>query len=190
MRMLVHSYRHLIGLLVTIIQCCPVSAYAADSVIRNAATCLDKGDLNNKLSPFDLYKSIAICIDSEKFEPAVFMYAMAGAFGRYDTLRVADKSAHLAAKALPMLTFGSLPKEKVNAFQTLVKKTLGNDSTRGEYCAKITRIGPPDYFPSYMLQHGLGAFTGINNNQQFVISFDPNAAWPQAVKDYLQCPVI
>lgn len=186
--MLIHSHRHFVSVLVAIFQCCAISAYAADSTTVNATACLDRDNLSNKLSPFDLYKSIASCIASENFEPAVFMYAMAGAFGRFDTLRVADKSAHQATKVLPMLTFGSLPKDKVSAFQARVRKTFGDDSTRGQYCAEIERIGPPDYFPSYMLQHGMGAFTGANGKQPFVVPFDAKAAWPRAVKDYLQCP--
>jgi hypothetical protein len=163
-------------------------ALGANVANESAVLCLDKSKLSNKLSPFDLWKSIASCISSESYDQGVFMYAMAGAFGRFDTLRVADESAHQATKALPMLAFGSLPKDKVAAFKARVQQTLGNESTRKTYCVEVERLGPPDYYPSYMIQHGLGALSGANSNKPFVVPFEPKVAWPRAVKEYLRCP--
>ena len=183
-----HLHRHLFLGLVVAFLCGAVPALGADVAQESTVLCLDKSKLNSKLSPFDLWKSIATCISSENYDQGVFIYAMAGAFGRFDTLRVADKSGHQAAKALPMLVFGSLPKDKVAAFQAHVQQTLGNESTRKTYCAEIESFGPPDYFPSYMIQHGLGAFTGANSNKPFVVPFEPKVVWPEAVKEYLLCP--
>jgi len=180
--------RHLLlGLLATFL-CSALPALGSDVAQGTPVSCLDKSKLSSKLNPFDLWKSIASCISSEQYDEAVFIYAMTGAFGRFDTLRVADKSAHQATKVLPMLTFGTLQKDKVAAFQARVQQTLGNDSIRATYCTEIESFGPPDYFPSYMLQHGLGAISGANDSQPFVVPFDPKSAWPQAVKEYLQCP--
>ena len=53
--------------------------------------------------------------------------------------------------------------------------------------AEIRRIGPPDYVPHYMIQHGMGAFMpdkgdGLN------AAFDGAMAWEQALTSYLHCP--
>lgn len=180
--------RHLSLSLLAVFLCSTLPALGAGFTQGAPVSCLDKSKLSSKPNPSDLWKSIASCISSESYDEAVFMYAMAGTFGRFDTLRVADKSAHQATKVLPMLAFGTLQKDKVAAFQARVQQILGNDSIRATYCAEIESFGPPNYFPSYMLQHGLGATSDSNNSQPFVVPFDPKAAWPKAVKEYLQCP--
>lgn len=183
-----HLNRDLFSGLLIVFLCGSPPAAWADVVQENAVLCLDKSKLSGKMSPLDLWKSIASCISSENYDQGVFMYAMAGAFGRFDALRVADQSAHQATKVLPMIVFGSLPKDKVEAFQARVQQTLGDELTRKTYCAEIESLGPPDYFPSYMIQHGLGAFTGASGDQSFVVPFEPKVVWPQAVKEYLLCP--
>ena len=165
-----------------------VSSRGAGSAQNTSVACLDKTELSNKLNPFDLWKSIASCISAERYDEGVFMYAIAGSFGAFDKLRVADESAHEAAQVLPMGTFASLPGDKVAAFKARVQQTLGDASKRGAYCKEIESIGPPDYFPTYMIEYGLGAFPGTNKTQPLVVPFDPHIAWPQAVKQYLRCP--
>jgi hypothetical protein len=145
------------------------SAPASNALDAAGPGCVGKEKLTNKLTPVDLYRGISTCIEQENFEPGVFMYAMAGAYGRFDTLRVADESAHQAAKILPQI--------------------LGNDAKRASYCSEVERIGPPAYFPSYMVQHGLGALTGAKNGEAALVpSFNREVAWKQAVMGYLQCP--
>jgi hypothetical protein len=150
--------------------------------------CIEKDGLSNKLSPVVLWKSIVACIVSGYDEVAIYTYALAGAFARFDTMRVADRTAHQAAQAVPMLAFSLLPKEQVAKFQARVQQTLESEETRKAYCSEIESLGPPDYVPNYMLQHGLGAFPGANNKEPFVVPFDPKAAWPMAVTEYLLCP--
>ena len=165
------------------------SAPASNALDAAGPGCVGKEKLTNKLTPVDLYRGISSCIEQEKFEPGVFMYAMAGAYGRFDTLRVADESAHQAAKILPMLAFESGNKDKVAAFKAQVGQILGDDAKRAGYCSEVERIGPPAYFPSYMVQHGLGAMTGAKNGEAALVpSFNPKVAWKEAVLGYLQCP--
>lgn len=167
----------------------PAPAPASNALDTPGPGCVGKEKLTNKLTPVDLYRGISSCIEQEKFEPGVFMYAMAGAYGRFDTLRVADESAHQAAKILPMLAFESGSKDKVAAFKAQVGQILGNDAKRAGYCSEVERIGPPAYFPSYMVQHGLGAVTGAKNGEAALVpSFNPEIAWKKAVVGYLQCP--
>jgi len=116
------------------------------------------------------------------------MFALAGAFGSFDMQRVVDESGHQVVKILPMAVYLSLPQDKVSAFQSLVSKTLEDDAKRLVYCKEVARIGHPDYFPSYMVQHGIGSFAGARRVQPLVTPFDADAAWARAVKQYLLCP--
>jgi hypothetical protein len=167
------------------------SALASNALDASGPGCVAKEKLTNKLTPVDLYRGISTCIEQENFEPGVFMYAMAGAYGRFDTLRVADESAHQAAKILPLLAFDSGNKDKIAAFKAQVGQILGNDAKRASYCSEVERIDPPDYFPSYMVQHGLGALTGAKTGEAALVpSFNPEVAWKQAVVGYLQCPAL
>ena len=180
--------RHAIHVIFGTLLCSALTALGAESAQDTSVACLDKSKVSNMLSPVELWKSIASCISSEKYDEGVFIYAMAGAFGAFDKLRVADKTAHQATQVLLMVTFDSLPEDKVAAFQSRVRQTFGNESTHKAYCKEIESVGPPDYFPTYMVRHGLGAFPGANKNQPLVVPFDPHVAWPQAVKQYLLCP--
>ncbi|AIF48853.1 DUF4124 domain-containing protein [Dyella japonica] len=150
--------------------------------------CLDKTRLTNRMSPVELWRSIGSCISSGRYDDGIFMFALAGSYGAFDRQRVVDVSAHQASQLLPMVTYASLPADKVSAFQSLASKTLEDMPKRLVYCKEVARMGPPEYFPGYMVQHGLGPFTGAHMAQPLVVPFDAKAAWARAVKQYLLCP--
>ena len=92
------------------------------------------------------------------YKEGTFLFALAGAYGRFDTLRVADNSAHQAVAVARMQALSTLDKSKQTAFQESLKATLGNPEGLAAACKEIVRIGPPNYYPRYMIQHGMGAF--------------------------------
>ena len=150
--------------------------------------CLDKTRLTNKMSPMELWASIASCVSSERYDDGVFIYALAGAYGAFDHQRVADASAHQVSQLLPMLAFASMPDKKVTAFEARKSQLLEDESRRAVYCKDIARLGPPDYYPTYMVQHGLGVVNGADASRALVVPFDAKAAWAKAVAQYLECP--
>lgn len=150
--------------------------------------CLDKTRLTKKMSPMELWASIASCVSSERYDDGVFIYALAGAYGAFDHQRVADASAHQVSQLLPMLAFASMSDKKVTAFEARKSQLLEDESRRAVYCKDIARLGPPDYYPAYMVQHGLGAVNGADASRALVVPFDAKAAWAKAVAQYLECP--
>lgn len=90
--------RPALGLAFTVHADGSVSPRGAGSAQTASVACLDKTKLSNKLNPGYLWKSIASCISAERYDEGMLMYAMAGAFGAFDKLRVADVSAHEAAQ--------------------------------------------------------------------------------------------
>jgi hypothetical protein len=109
-------------------------------------------------------------------------------YGRYDTLRVADKTAHQAVTVLQMQMFSSMSKEKAAAFRKGLQDSLGVPASLAVVCGDIARIGPPGYHPRYMIQHGMGAFQKGEPSDGLVAGFDAPAAWKQSLDSYLHCP--
>ena len=158
--------------------------------------CLERDGLGNQLTPVELYKDVASCIDQEKYDDGLFLFALAGAYGRFDILRVKDATAHGVVGFLSGMFFNQLDKTKVAAFQDRVKQMNGNDSLKAKYCSDLESMSPPDYFPVYMISHGMVATANAmgvslpgNNpgDNPLVTPFDAPKAWKQAVDEYLQC---
>lgn len=170
----------------------PVVAAATDTPANSAAglhpLCLANSQLTNSLSPVEIWASIRQCIADDRYEEAIFQYAMAGSFARFDALRVADESAREAARVLPMVALDSVPEAQRANFRRSVQTTLGDNGRRKQVCADVLRLGPPRYVPVYMVQHGLAAMSAEPARREYVDGFDATRAWPEAVKGYLQCP--
>ena len=155
----------------------------------NNVGCVGPGKLSRKFTPADLYKAAAICAQESSNKEGAFLFLLAGAYGRFDTLRVTDKSAHNALAILQMTSFRSLDESKKNQFQASIKTILGNPDALAAICNDVIRIGPPDYFPRYMIQHGMGAFThDAKAGNGLIEGFDANAAWSKTLGSFLHCP--
>lgn len=155
---------------------------------QHAVGCVNASSLSNKYTPADLYKAVSVCINQGKFKEGALLFALAGTYGRFDTLRVSDRSAHQALSVLKLQTFGNMAPDKQKAFQNSIEKTLGNPQGLATACTEIKHIGPPNYAPRYMIQHGMGAFTRAGNDDGLVKDFNAPAAWKQSLDDYLHCP--
>ncbi|MBM5573689.1 hypothetical protein [Deefgea sp. CFH1-16] len=167
--------------------------YTTSGNLESTSTigCETKNKLNSKLTPADLYSALPICVKKTEYERGVFIFALAGVYAYFDGLRVADKSARQAAKVLTMLSFDSMDKEGQELFKKQINTTLSNDSNRAGICKEINSIGIPQYYPRYMVQHGMKAFqAGEQDNQGLVADFDSKLAWQQALSGYLNCPVM
>ena len=150
--------------------------------------CIGPENLSNKFTPSDLYKAVSVCAKQGKNKEGALIFALAGAYGRFDTLRVSDKSAHQAVTVLKMQAFGGMAPDQQNAFKESVSKTVGNPDGLATACKEIKRIGPPNYYPRYMIQHGMGAFTKTGTDDGLVKEFNAPAAWKQSLDTYLHCP--
>lgn len=148
--------------------------------------CAKAGALRNTLTAADLYRGLAACAKSKDYKAAAFLFAMAGAYARFDTLRVADRTAHQAATVLRMQYFDPLPKRAKQNLATEIEATLGQPAGLAATCATLRSLGVPDYYPAYMIQHGMGAVMGRDGG--LVAGFDATKAWQQALDGYLHCP--
>ena len=154
---------------------------------KNDIGCVGPEKLRNTYTPADLYKTVSTCASQDKYIEGVYLFALAGVYGRFDSFRVADKTAHQAVTVLVMQSFGSLSMQKKNEFKENLKKTLGTPEGLAKVCKKIDTLGPPNYYPRYMVQHGMGAFDSNKSGNGLVTDFDPKTAWKKSLDTYLHC---
>jgi len=150
--------------------------------------CIPMDEVTNQLTPPDLYKGVAACIDADEYEYATDLFALAGMYGSFDAERVTDKTAGQARSVLIMRTFTALPEDKKQRFKKTLEGVAKNEAELEATCARISNIGYPDYYPEYMILHGMKAFTGNPHENALVAGFAPEATWKRLMRDYLHCP--
>jgi hypothetical protein len=149
--------------------------------------CADPGKISNEHTAADLYMGFGKCLEEGNLEGGVLLLALAGVYGRYDTLRVSDPSAHQATIVLPRTYLDSAGESTRTKFGEILKKTLDSPDGLARICKKVREIGAPAYFPRYMIQHGMKAITGHATKDGLVVDFEPESAWEKSLA-YLDCP--
>ncbi len=113
-------------------------------------------------TPADLYPAVAECVRKGEMSRAVDLFMLAGAYGRFDAFRVADRTAHQAMPVLQMQVGQRLDEGQRKSFMETLEREVAEPAAVARRCREIDRIGPPQYHPAYMIQHGMGAFTSAS----------------------------
>ena len=106
---------------------CVVAACARNDADRNQQAkgnlrslndigCTDVAHLRNIYTPADLYRAIPACVERNDYDSAVFISALAGAYVRYDQMRVADESAYQTEAVLRMKYLDGLTPDQQKRF--------------------------------------------------------------------------
>ena len=153
-----------------------------------AIGCIPLADAKNTFTPADLYKGVDDCIAKDDYDLAIGLFTLAGIYARFDAERITDKSAGQAKTVLIMNTFSSVPQDKKTRFSETAARLTKNPDILGALCGKVQKIGMPNYYPSYMILHGIKAFTGNPNDGALVKGFDSAKVWITLQTEYLHCP--
>ena len=149
--------------------------------------CVDLSQVTNENNPADILNGMRECIKLKDYKNAARLFAIAGVYGKYDTYRVKDKSAHQALLVLQQSIIMNLEESEQKAlFESLKKELAQGSDNLNEICQAIRKIGAPKYYPKYMIQHGIQAFTQ-NEGNGLNEKFDSEASWNLALKEYLHC---
>ena len=152
--------------------------------------------LDGSQTPEQLYRGVASCLRASEVETAVVLFSLAGAYGRYDALRVADPSAHQAGTLLRLVALQQLDEEQRQALSRGLAVARSEAGASQNLCATVERIGPPTYTPDYMTRHGAVALRRSFRDDRFpappvasglVKGFDGDAAWNQVLDRVLRC---
>ncbi|XDD47313.1 hypothetical protein AB3N60_04290 [Leptospira sp. WS39.C2] len=149
--------------------------------------CSTISELFNYYTPADIFPAVRDCIEKGEYENASYLQAAAGVYGRYDTLRVEDRSAHQAIRVLQINILGTIEQEKLKAYQEYFQTNVMTSNEKLLYvCQSMNALGKPTYTPNYMIAHGISSFS--DKDHWMVKNFDPEKAWNSAIDSYLHCP--
>jgi len=150
--------------------------------------CIPLDTTKNIYTPADLYKAFAKCIQEGDYDKANDLFLLAGAYVRFDAMRVADKTAHQARTVLIMNNTSEMTAQQKRDWNAHMDKLTPGSERLAEICSKIKKIGVPDYYPAYMIQHGIQAFSK-EKIEPLVPNFDPQSAWQSILDKSLHCGV-
>lgn len=150
--------------------------------------CIPLSEAKNTFTPADIHKGLGECVTQGKYDFAVSLLMLADMYGLFDAARVTDKTAGQAILALRMNTFANVPQDKKAKLSELINHLASDTERRGKLCGEINKIGPPDYYPSYMILHGVKAFTGNPHEGALVKDFDAIGTWKKLQATSLKCP--
>lgn len=155
-------------------------------VVTNKLKCITLDEMKATYTPADIYPAAADCIANGRYQDASQLYMLAGAYSSFDMLRVADVSAHQAKTVLILEAMATIDAAKKEAWHAEFKTFVSGDGL-AQSCVVIRRIGPPSYYPTYMIQHGMSAIV-TPGSSPLVEPFDASAAWKTTLSTYLRCP--
>jgi ankyrin repeat protein len=169
----------------------PAAAASQGAQLFAKRACVQLDSIDNSHTPIELYSSLNDCVQNNRDSDAVSLFLLAGMDSSFDSLRVADKTAGQARLILIMALFGQMPPDVHTRFETAMKIFMDNPSRHATLCEQVKKVGPPSYFPAYMVNHGLGLMQSTLANQAPPTALEPNfdaqATWAQLQTSYLNC---
>ena len=151
----------------------------------NPCNCVEISEITNEHNPADILHGMGKCIEQKDFGKAARLFAIAGVYGKYDSYRVKDKSAHQALIVLQQNILMDISEDDKNNMIAELKKTLEKGSSElKNVCQEIQKVGIPKYHPKYMIQHGIQAFIETDGNG-LVEDVNSKESWKLALESYL-----
>lgn len=164
---------------------------AMEAQLHPKRPCVRLDQISGSPTPMELYGALNDCMQNHRDADAVALFALAGMNSAFDSLRVTDKTAGQARQILIMDLFQRMPQEMHARFESTLKEEAADVPRHAALCDQVRRVGPPTYFPAYMVNHGMGAVQSALANQAPPTSLEPNfnaqASWTQLLTNYLNC---
>lgn len=146
--------------------------------------CVDIEGVSTINTPADILPSSRRCIDIGEFEKAFRLYLLSRFYAFYDMKRVKDGSAHQAILMLEENTYSTISRKQQESFSTEAGKYQSDNSeTLISACEAIEKLGAPEYHPTYMIQHGMGAFFASEDDDGIVEKFDSGKTWIEVLTE-------
>lgn len=183
-----NTYRLITLALVSLVALNAQADNTAPAATAHEPDCVDASKLTNTLTPPDLYNALVTCVKQQQDSNAVYLFALAGVYSYFDTLRVSANTAQQTHTRLAQKAWQQLSQAEYDRLFAKLDKVLGSEKELPKVCQAIIHIGPPDYYPAYMIQQGANAATNSNTGNGLRSDFDVKAAWQKAKLDYLHCP--
>lgn len=152
--------------------------------------CIGINDAKNTYTPADLYASSAKCVMQNNNKKAIELHTLAGLYARYDVMRISDKTVSGGIRVMQINNYGPIEPKKIGELTKEIKKFDSSPAAK-VLCDKIKNIGKPNYYPKYLILHGLDAMrSAIENkpkNDGLKKNYDAEKNWSEATKAYGGC---
>ena len=127
------------------------------------------------------------CARKRDYHAALQLLTMAGAVVDFDKKRVKDVTSHQVGAALNRTVFQALSHRKQVEFQEAAQVYMSAEASfQSNMCNYLRQWGPPQHDPSYMINHGMGAFLE-RDEDPLVRDFNTSAAWNGTLRDWMKC---
>jgi len=146
--------------------------------------CVSIASASDTWTPSDIFPAMRACINRGSYTDAIELFTLASSYGRFDMMRIPDQSAWNAMQVLQMQYLQDVTPVQKAGFNKAAEAMLQN---RSDICIKLEKLGPPVYVPTYMIEHGMAAFTKSLKNGGLVQDFNGQAAWAEVLHDYAHC---
>jgi hypothetical protein len=152
--------------------------------------CIGIDDAKNTYTPADLYASSAKCVVQNNNKKAIELHTLAGLYARYDIMRISDPTVSGGIKVMMMNNYGAIETDKREKFSKESKEFHASPEAKA-LCSKIKKLGKPNYYPKYMILHGLDAMRSAMENKPqndgLKKNYDAEKNWSEAIKAYSGC---
>jgi hypothetical protein len=148
-----------------------------------ALGCVNLGQVSPLHSPRELFPGVRDCIYREDYARAARLYGLAGLYGRIDVMRVEDPTAHEVISVLIQRNLGGFPQEQLDRVQQEIARLADDKRAMDEICNEVRAIGPPVYYPAYMIDYG----TDESIRQPIRPGFDLESVWADSLYEFLKC---
>ena len=168
-----------------------VTNYTTEGSLRadHPLQCVPVSEITGKSSAADVTQGAVACLEAENYQGAAELVMVASAFAYFDTQRVSDPSAHVALQAIFADALSGQPQDRVEKMLAAIQRLSPDNSRHREICTSLLALGPPSYYPSYMIEHGMDAFTG-SDSEPLVADFDAGKAWVDSLRTFIKCSEI
>lgn len=169
-----------------------IKKYWAEGSLASTQTvgCISLAQVKNTFTPPDLYKGVEACVAQDNYDLAVRLFVLAGIYSWFDADRITDKSAAQARTVLITNTFATIPQGKKakfsKALDLLTKKS--DPGLLEKLCDEVQKVGALNYYPGYMILHGIQTFTGNPYKEALLKDFNASNTWKSLQSEYLHCP--
>ena len=149
--------------------------------------CVTMATADVRLSPPDLALGVLACGRAGNWDAAAELYVLMLLRSDFDRRRVADVSAHQAGEVLTMQLNDSQSEADRASLSDAINRFASPESAqRAALCQMVLALGVPQHDPSWMTQHGMGAFLE-SQGDGLVPGFDPATGWDQVMRETVAC---
>ncbi|MCW2477103.1 MULTISPECIES: hypothetical protein [unclassified Symbiopectobacterium] len=128
--------------------------------------------------PDALYAEMNACVRAQKFDRAVFLYALAGSYTWFDASRIGTQYAKMAHGKRLGEALAQLSEKQVSQFWERIRATMQDPGKKTMICDKVKLAGMPTHSIDYMrVEKSSGVAAKPREQHQ----------WEMSVNNYLLC---